>query len=65
MIRKRFSGDGDMDNSDRATYYRNLATQLRAIAMRVLDPEIRNELLDTATQFDQLGCHLEQRRGTE
>jgi hypothetical protein len=54
-----------MDNSERATYYRKLATQLRAIAVRVTDPEIRNELLDIATQFDQLGRHLEQRRGTE
>jgi hypothetical protein len=54
-----------MDNSDRATYYRNLATRLRAIALRVMDPEIRNELLDTATQFDQWGRHLEQGRGSE
>ena len=51
-----------MTKTEQVKYYRDSAATLRAIAAAVLDPEIRNELLETAAKFDKLADWAEKQQ---
>jgi predicted kinase len=51
-----------MTKTDQIKYYRDSAATLRGIAVAVLDPEIRAELIATAAKFETLADWAEKRR---
>lgn len=44
-----------------AEYYRNVADEIRQLAERAQDPEVRRELLDLVGRFRRMAEHIKRR----
>ncbi|HEY1431200.1 MAG TPA: hypothetical protein VGF39_06180 [Stellaceae bacterium] len=49
------------DSAPTATYYRNIAREIRAYAQQAQLPDVQRELLDLAERFDRMARYVEKR----
>jgi len=51
-----------VNRPEQAKYYRDTASELRAVAVSVMDPQTRSELLEIAAKFERLASYVERQR---
>lgn len=57
-------GDDSAKTESRAAYYREQARQIRALVALVIHPEVKQELLELADQFERLAASADAKPAT-